>query len=261
LGFFLFRRLKDQAGYLFCVCWIVSVVVFISFMRYTDARYGMALVPPSIILSMLCLSLVSRVSRAKYVVNVVVAGLVAIHMVPGTVWASRDVRGFGEVAGFVAEDRSCVSVLYDGYFDSNFVLNMRVEDPVRRVFVFRASKVVFSTKMIPALGYRELIAEEKEFYDLLEQYGIKYVVQEEKDSMNTPANKRLRSWMQEPAFRLARTYRLLTRGFGSGSDDRLLVYEYLGYSGEPIDAIELDMPMLGRKIRVQIGSVPEASGH
>jgi hypothetical protein len=176
--------------------------------------------------------------------------LVLWHLTPETVWASKDVRGFEDVAGYIVKDKAFISVLYDGYFNSNFVFSMRVNDPERKIFVFRASKTVFSTRMIPELGYRELVGKEEMFHDVLKQYSVKYIVQEKTDSLSTPANKKLRHWIQGKDFKLVKAFPMETEGYKNNG--QLLIYEYLRHQSTPMDTIELDMPMLGRKITVKI---------
>ena len=99
-------------------------------------------------------------------------------------------------------------------------------------------------------GYNELIKEVSEFYDILNRYSIKYIVQEERDSMNTPANRRLRQWIQGPEFKLIQKYSIACRGFNGFGN--LLVYEYLDYQPKSIRQIDLDIPVMGRRITVKV---------
>jgi hypothetical protein len=250
VAFFLFRRLRNQDSYVFSITWLGSVVVVLLFVRYPGVRYAMPTAPPLVILSMLSVSILLRMITRERVVNGFIGVLVLLHAVSGTAWASRDVQGFDSAAKFVVDDDECVSVLYDGYFNSNFVFSMRIRDPNRRVFVFRASKMVFTTRMIPDLGYSELIGEYEKFQELLDRYAVKYIIQEETDSMKTPANKKLRSWIQGPRFDLIKAFPIMTRGYKNNG--RLLVYKYLDHETKPPNVIELDMPMLGRKITVKV---------
>jgi hypothetical protein len=79
----------------------------------------------------------------------------------------------------------------------------------------------------------------------------KYVVQEERSLVNTPANRNIREWVQRPEFRLTGQYSIPHSGLSGFG--KLLVYEYLDYTGGEIREIELDMPVLGRKIKVSVG--------
>lgn len=156
------------------------------------------------------------------------------------------------MAEFVLDDQDCISVLYDGYFNGNFIFNVRAKDESRRTFVFRASKVVFSTKMLLELGYNELISQSADFHEVLQRYSVKYVIQEDPDLVKTPANKRLRDWMCEPEFKLVREFPVFVEGLSGPR--KLLVYEYSDYEPKPIEHVELDMPMLGRTISVRPGA-------
>ncbi len=254
LSLILFKKLKNQHGYKLAVLWGCSVLFLVSVTEYKEPRYAIFLVPAVVILSMQVIWLFKESfttffqGRKVYAILMII--LICLHLNEEQVMGGREILGFHQPADFIVKDLDCVSVLYDGYFDSNFIFHMRARDKDRRVFVFRASKVVFSGKWTLALGYNELIGEVSEFYDILDRYSIKYIVQEERDLVNTPANRRLREWIQEAKFKLVQKYSIPCtglKGFGN-----LLVFEYLDYEAKPIRQVELDMPMLGRKIRVRV---------
>jgi hypothetical protein len=164
------------------------------------------------------------------------------------VWGGRDIKGFGSTAKKIVADRDCVAVLYDGYFDAQFVFNMRAMDAERRIYVFRASKIIFTTKQFAKWGYKELVRDESAFEEILRRYSVKYVIQEERDILNTPANRELRKWVNEKNFLLASIDKLDFIGFGNSED--LLVYKYRKYVKKPIGLIEIEIPTIGKKITV-----------
>jgi len=251
----LLSRLKRYVGYRFAVVWAGSAVLILVAIGYPDRRNGSFMVPALILLSLFVIELLREKSRRLFggrtIYAVTLAVLILIHVAAKGVWASPDIRGPQEVADFVLADSDCISVLYDGMFNGYFTFCIRVHDEERRVFVFRASKVVFSTKMMPNWGYIQLLDQIGEFYDVLRKYGVKYVVQEENDLIGTPANRMLRNWIIKGDFSLV--YRSPVsfqklEGFGD-----LMVYRYLGYERHAISEIELDMPALGRRIKVELG--------
>ena len=254
LSVILFHKLRYKDGYQLSLLWLCSVIVFLLPMKLSEPRYAIGLFPALILLSMHLIWFVKQkftyIFQRRTICFVVILVLISFHIDPRKVWDSPDILGFDQAADFVVSDLHCVSVLYDGLYNGNFILHMRMRDKDRRVFVFRASKVVFSTAFHIELGYNELVKECSEFYDVLERYAIKYVVQEERDSLKTPANRRLRQWMQGPEFRLVEKYPISCRGLnGFGS---LFLYEYLDYKAKPIRRIDLDMPAMGRKISVKL---------
>ena len=254
LSVILFHKLRYKDGYQLSLLWVCSVIVFLLPMKLSEPRYAIGLLPPLIVLSMHAIRFLKEkftyIFQRSSICFVVILVLICFHIDPRKVWDSPDIQGFDQVADFVASDLDCVSVLYDGLYNGNFIFHMRMRDKDRRVFVFRASKVVFSTAFHLELGYNQLVKEAPEFYDVLERYAIKYVVQEERDSLKTPANKSLRQWMQGPEFKLVRECRIRCRGLdGFGN---LLVYEYLDYEAKPLRQIDLDMPVMERKISVKL---------
>jgi hypothetical protein len=250
-----FRRLRESDGYTFTLLWGCSVLLFLLPMKYTEPRYGICLVPVLIILSMQVISFAIRrwrfFSGHKNLCIMMVSLLVGIQVHPERVWGGPDIRGFGRVADFVVSDSDCVSVLYDGYFNGNFVFHMRARDKERRVFVFRASKIIFSTNIILEWGYNELVKDVSGLYELLDRYSIKYIIQEERDRLKTEGNRKLREWVKGRKFTIVGKYPVHNPRLGGPGS--LLVYRYSDYVSEPVREIELDMPALGRRISVKIG--------
>jgi hypothetical protein len=255
----LFMKSKKYNGYRFSLVWGCSVLLSLLIMEYSEPRYAMFLVPPMIILSMHTFLLLREKSafliQRKRISAIAMVLLISLHLHPGEVLGGRDIQGFDDAADFVVRDTGCVSVLYDGYFNGNFIFHMRARDKVRRIFVFRASKLVFTTKMLLELGYNELVSESSDFYDVLNRHSIKYIVQEERDLMRAPANKRLREWVGGSEFRLVQRIPVYWRHFSGFGD--LLVYEYLNYEAKPIGQVDLSMPMLGGSISVKVDSGKE----
>jgi hypothetical protein len=258
LSVILFMKLRNHNGYKFAFLWagsvLLCIVLYDKRLVSAEPRQATFLIPALIILCMhvICFFKERFISFLKHgsVYPILMILLICLHINPHTVWGGRDIQGFDQVADFVVRDQDCVSVLYDGYFNSNFVFHMRARDKNRRVFVFRASKVIYSTKWLLSLGYNELINEPAKFHELLNRYSIKYIVQEEKDRINTPANRRLRQWIQRPEVRLVQKYPVSSKGFNGPGN--LLVYEYLNYEAKPIQQVDLDMPVLGGRISVNV---------
>lgn len=254
----LFTNLRCHRSYKFAFLWVGAVslclLLYDKRMVSPEPRQAIFLVPALIILSMQVILFFKQNARSfvqgRHVYSIALIILIFLHLNPQKLWGGFDIQGFDQAADFVVRDLDCVSVLYDGYFSGNFVFHMRARDKDRRVFVFRASKVIFSTKWLLHLGYKELITEESEFHELLKRYSIKYIIQEEKDSLRTPANKRLRQWVQNPVFTLVEEHPIHCRAPDSSSN--LLVYEYLDYEAKPITRIDLDMPVLGGKMSVGV---------
>lgn len=111
-----------------------------------------------------------------------------LHIQPGKVWGRQDIRGFDRVAELVVADRTSVAVFYGGYFNGKFIFHMRAEDGDRRVFAFRASKLLFLIKWLLSEGYKELQGDVSEFLGVLDRYSIKHIVQEAK-KLNEHAGK------------------------------------------------------------------------
>ncbi|MDY6836581.1 MAG: glycosyltransferase family 39 protein [Thermodesulfobacteriota bacterium] len=254
----LFTKLRSRRGYTFALMWAgtVSLCLLLYDKRIVspEPRQAIFLVPALIILCMEAMLFFKKNAesflRGRRAFSIVLIILICLHLSPEKLWGGPDIQGFDKAADFVVKDLDCVSVLYDGYFSANFVFHMRARDKDRRVFVFRSSKVVYSTKWLLHFDYNELITEESEFFELLDRYSIKYIVQEEKDFLGTPAIERLRQWVQKEGFTVVEEHSIDCRALSSFGS--LVVYEYLDYEAKPIRRIDLDMPVLGRQLSVEV---------
>jgi hypothetical protein len=250
----LFSKLIKYGSYRFALLWGCCVFCGLLLFEWTEPRQAIYLVPAVIILCIHAIwffgQRIMSLSQRSRVYAVVLILLISLHVNAKEVIGGPDIRGFDKVADFVVSDPDCVSVLYDGYFNSNFAFHMRSEDKERHIFVFRASKLVFSTKWLLELGYYDLIKDFPTFHDTLNRYSVKYIVQEQRDSIRTPGNRRLRQWVQRPEFKLVQEYPVHFQGLDPFGN--LLVYEYLNYEKKAVEQVDLDMPTLGRRISVRV---------
>lgn len=250
-----FTRLRQYDGYRFGLVWTAGCLLLLLPVKYAETRFAMFIVPGVIITGMHFLRhlLAGMGPRGLggYLRTAAMILIIALHLKPANVFGGRDIRGFDRAASYVLSDPDCVSVLYDGYFNSNFVFHMRALDVNREKFVFRASKLIYTSKLQLDLGYSDLVHEVSDFYRLLRSYSIKYIVQEEVDSIGTPANKRIREWLKDCKFRVASEMPL--ECYDSGGCNNLIIYEFLDYEPRSMGRVELEMPSLGRKILVDVG--------
>jgi hypothetical protein len=178
-------------------------------------------------------------------------------MVAGTAWVACRaptpfVRGYQDAAAYVvagsADDRFC---LFDSFLNGDFIYQVRRADPERRLWVLRGDKILYSTLVMPELGYVEHARGDDEILTLLFAYDPKFIVVEDRPiSTDVPAAERLRRLLRTRTdrFRLERTVPLETN-LGSYRGVNLRVYRSLVRNPQPRQDIDVEMLGLGRSLQ------------
>jgi len=112
------------------------------------------------------------------------------------------VAGYSSIAHTVTQDPNGSVVLFDGDLSGNFIFFIRAEDARRRFVVLR--KALYVTEVMAQFGSEELIHSEQDLDDLINDYGIKYVVIEKNAPIQFHSQKLLRDFLNSGRFRLLR---------------------------------------------------------
>jgi hypothetical protein len=177
--------------------------------------------------------------------------------------APKYATGYDEAAQFVLDNSESPTVFFDGYNNGYFTYFMRALDPDRSMFVLRGDKLLSSTS-IAGRNRLEVHAEDaSDIIGILEQYGVQYVVVEDKNTIKIPIHGVLRRVLERnDRFELVKTIPVDT---GSPSTREpldgvsLLIYE-VHDRGAPKDGIlELRLPVVGQTLRVPLRGLQERS--
>lgn len=253
LALVFFAQLKAEDCYLLAAVWCLGVLLLVMSYPTVEWRYSMYIVPPVIVSCLAFTALLEkRVRRflGKGCMGWIVMGIMlSLHLSPEKLYGLPDIRGFGEAVDFVQKALPPGAVLYDGQFNGNFIFQMRAQDENRRIFVFTGNKVIYSI-IYWSGDYSEYVKKEDDFYELLDQYGIKFVVLEEAFPRATPAARRIREWTKGNRFKLVREVDMVPDVY---TFNRLRIYEYLDYAPRALKRIEIEMPRMGSRITVDLG--------
>ena len=165
---------------------------------------------------------------------------------------------YEEAARFVLADaggHSAPTVLYSASLDTgNFVFFVRKHDPAQRLVVLRSDKLL-TTSLMGRLSVEDRIASPEDIYPLLDRYGTKFIVIEDR-----PSGSIVLDWLRDEL----RSDRFIERrrmGSALGGAS-LVVYEYAGAtSPDPDAAIDINIPLVGREIHIPLSDLRPADAH
>lgn len=177
-------------------------------------------------------------------------------------WWGRGTRlpsagGYEEAARFVLADSGsppAPTVLYSASMDTGiFVFFVRKHDPAGRLAILRSDKLL-TTSLMGQMSVENRIASPSEIYTLLDRYGTKFVVIEDR-----PSGSVVLDWLRDElkGDRFIERRRIPIAGAGSPlTDPSLAVYEYTGArSPDPDAEIDIRIPLVGREIHVRLSDL------
>jgi hypothetical protein len=145
-------------------------------------------------------------------------------------------------------------VLFSGDIDTGFfTFFVRKHDADRRLVVLRSDKVL-TTSMIGALSVERRIQAPSDIYPILQRFGTRYVVVEDRPS-RAVVLEWLRQELHSPRFVERARFPIETR------DRRLLgtslaVYEFIDATAPQEDAVlSMNLPIVGRSVAVKLSDL------
>jgi hypothetical protein len=165
--------------------------------------------------------------------------------------------GFDEAARHVLDSSESPTVFYDGYNNGYFTYFMRALDPKRSMYVLRGDKLL-SSSAIKSDQMLEIHAMSRDdIQAILDDYGVQYVVVEERDLSGLKIHKELRHFLKEGPFKLEKKIRIdSTRD--PLMNQAIMIYSYLNRKPITADYLELRLPVVGQVIKVPIRKLQES---
>jgi hypothetical protein len=238
---------RDRLVSLFTV-WIVVFFVEILTLGVSVPRFAIYVIPPFCLLA----ATLPDMLRARRWQSAAIAALViTIGYQTVRAWEAplTHAGGYETAAEYVTSHPKGDAVMFSGLVDSGyFVFFVRKHDPARHRVVLRADKLL-TTSMMHAPAYRNRIATRGEIDRVLQQFGVAYVVIEEKRYPDGPL-----AWLGEDVktARFAERLRVPIQ-----SDDPrlrgidLVVYEYNEFRpAAPGTTLTLDVPLMNRSLAI-----------
>jgi hypothetical protein len=234
--------------------WLVSVFVAAIFVTgdVAPARYSFMAMPAA---ALLVASLAAHSAggvRTAFALGL--AGMVASQTIESARVRPAGAAGYEAAAQYVLAEAPDRPVLYSATVDTGFfVFFTRKHDPAQRLITMRSDKLLTTSLMFDP-AFAERIDSPDDIYPLLDEYGIRFVVLEDRVSQIEVLDW-LRAEVHTDRFLERRRFPMQSR------DPRLAgvslsVYEYRDAKEPAADAvIDLDLPIVGRKIQVPLADL------
>ncbi|MFQ5423154.1 MAG: ArnT family glycosyltransferase [Phycisphaerae bacterium] len=265
-GFWVLRGRMERSAFMLPVLVVAAWYVFSSMIAAKEPRYFFFALPVLALAAAGCLvgfvgaggtPAGSRGHRVwRYAACLVLIGVQA-YLTPiarsGTL--PRYAAAVTELVGRPDADL----VLVDGVRDGQFVLDAYVNHAARdRIIPIRASKLLYARAARAKYGYRAFVDDEADIVDLLDRYGIRYVVIESelpstnyRDADPPPRRMLRRLLARDPRFVLVDSWPLRC-GDRAWDAVELRLYAYPGCPARQSDSIRFAMPSMGRTLSLRL---------
>lgn len=157
--------------------------------------------------------------------------------------------GYEQAARYVVENRKGESVLFSSTVDTGyFVFFVRKHDPHKNMIVLRADKILVTSEMSHII--EERISKREEIYEILKDYGIGYVVIEDKE-YESPPLEWLREEVKSDKFILRKRIPICSTDYRL-QNVALTIHEYKGYTPPKRGKIlHMNIPLMNDSITVK----------
>ncbi|HWP47162.1 MAG TPA: glycosyltransferase family 39 protein [Candidatus Limnocylindrales bacterium] len=245
LGGSLYRR--DKRAILFLL-WIGIFYVEITCTGAREARYSIYWIPAFCLFAATSVHLFPYRSW-KILLSSLLIFTVAYQTYLAFLSQPEYAEGYESAAQYVTENRKGESILFSADIDSGyFVFFTRKHDPYRDLIVLRADKMLVTSRMDYIV--EERITRRDQIYEILRNFGVGYVVMEDKPFKSSPLE-----WLREEV----KTDKFVLRKRIPISSNRstlqgvtLAIYEYKDYV-PPVRGriLTMNIPLMGDSIKIQ----------
>jgi 4-amino-4-deoxy-L-arabinose transferase-like glycosyltransferase len=167
------------------------------------------------------------------------------------------VTGYGEAVSYVSAHAPRNSVvLFSGYRDGPFIFDLRAGGKRPDLSVLRADKLLIRVAERRERGYVELPVTEEQTSEMLNRYGVTYIVDQPNFWDDLKNMQQLQRVLHGPQFRLVATIPVSSNQFHV--DRQLEIYENLG----PVNRnggqrIRMDLPLVGASVEGTLGQTKD----
>jgi hypothetical protein len=204
--------------------WLLACYLTLSFLAARDPRYIVYWIPPLIYFAVSPLFRSGETGRSRLVAGAIAGCFLLFAYIPSAWTTTRPlVAGYeAMVQSIVQRDKSGGIILFDGDGPADFIFYLRAADPGRRYVVLR--KALYATRIIKQFGSAELIQTSDEMEQLIDGYGIRYIVVSEVPIFDFGIQRVLREMLASPRFKLVKAVPLESNARG-WKGRNLLLYE------------------------------------
>jgi Dolichyl-phosphate-mannose-protein mannosyltransferase len=231
--------------------WLLTGYVFFSLIALKETRHTVTILLPLAYFAVTAIRLLTP-ARA---VPVLALGLAAASF-GETVWRHPTpyIEGYGKAADYVAARAPRGSViLFSGYRDGAFTFDVRRRVDRPDLWVLRADKLLLRVTQRRDLGLEELKVSEAELVDMINRFGVSYIVDQPNFWDDLKNMQELQHVLRSPQFRKVAVIPVLSNT--DHLDRELEIYQNLApVKFDRKERIRLELPIIGLQVEGTIGS-------
>lgn len=225
--------------------WIFCYYIVFSYIsNKATERYAYFWIPPFSLFAALMVMYLPRKVKGIPVFTILFMLLCVFQFAYGYNVPTRFIDGYEEAARYVVEHPRGSAILFDGYHDGDFIFHVRRYDTNRNMIVLRSSKILYLLLNQLSLEFTQYVQNEADVYKILNDYGVGYVIIEDKNIENTKTSQILRQALNSEKFTLVKKVKLDTQR--TMKDTSLLIYQYNEDVRMKAEAIYMTIPGIGK---------------
>jgi hypothetical protein len=192
--------LRSKAGWramvnrpaLFFILWLVCCYVFFSLVSVKYPRHTVYWIPVWLLFTALFIR-----SIPWRPVRWVMGGLILAGQIYDLSQAHLPyIKGYQEAARMVVKNLGAGNIFFDGYYDGNFIFQVRALDTWKNTTVVRANHTLVEIPVMTAFGGRELTHGAEAIARIIQEKKIDCVIVEERPYYHFKIHQELRAWLE-----------------------------------------------------------------
>jgi hypothetical protein len=250
---------KRDRSTLFFAAFIISVLVFFTYILGKNHRYTVFWIPPIGLFAAIPIYYFRDKKWVRAGFGFLVLGMAVLQV---SVISDREphyARGYKEAAQFVLDHSESPTVFFDGYNNGYFTYFMRSQDSDAAMYVLRGDKLLSSSSIASNRWLEVHVNSYAEMEKILQNYGVQLIVVEKNDySGGIKVHQDFRAFLQSDDFRLVKEIVVETNRTPLLGQS-LQIFEYLKRQPLTSDYLELKLPVVGQTIRASLRDIKSSS--
>ncbi|MFQ5787443.1 MAG: hypothetical protein ACE5H1_05630, partial [Thermodesulfobacteriota bacterium] len=230
------------------IVWIIVCYAIFTAISVKASRFIIFWIPPILLLAVCLMDSITFKIKKVAVSSVILSIIGFSQIVYALNFEKPYINGYEKAAKCVLGKTDNGIIFFDGYLDANFIFHIRKHDADRKLIVLRGSKMLISTNIMSQYGVIHIAKNQQDIIKIFEDYGIKYIIVEDKVLDDFKIYKSLRSLLKDRnRFNLIKKINIdsnITRY----KDMNLLIYEYKKSIKRRKSNVELKMLTLNGKV-------------
>jgi hypothetical protein len=246
LSVFISLYRKERREIIF-LSWVVTIYIISVVTGAPSPRHVIFWIPPICLLAVATINLLDNRLWKSFITGAVIV-ICIYQFVVVSLRPVEYARGYEEAAEYILTRYMGDSVLYCTQVDTGFfIFFARKHDHSRNSVILRANKLLATSNMNTVIDNR--ITSSDEIYNLLNNYGVHYIVIEDKQYFSH-ALEMLQTELKTNSFVLKKKIPLRSSS-KKLLNTNLCIYEYINSSAaNPDSIVQINIPLMGENIRI-----------